>query len=292
VVGDIHIPKASAHGLGFLYNPRRKDDPVSDVPLWVSEAWDWILRGALNMPRSEPPWFQQPAMMRVAITTPEVLKSLQARESGLPYSDRAKPFNFVLMPIIDEFDGSPVGTDPNKLTLIAPFTSDIPRWYRLRYLNIHDGKMHKLAPADRKRPYEAGAKTRGDYVSQYRWHPEAKSLAPNGGPCDDRTRGLLRRTPVTAVWPPHYIGKETDRRWQHAEDISIVESEVTEFRPNETARLVADPDLHNEGRSVSIRAWAKEADVSPNTVKALRRGARLRRSTIEKLRRALSELLD
>jgi hypothetical protein len=66
-------------------------------------------------------------MMRVAITTPEVLKSLQARQSKLQYRDRAKPFNFVLMPIIDEFDGSPVGTDPKQLTLIAPFTSDIGR---------------------------------------------------------------------------------------------------------------------------------------------------------------------
>ena len=150
MVGDIHIPKASAHGLGFLYHPRRKDDPVSDVPPWVREAWDWILRGALKMPRAEPAWFQQPAMMRVAITTPEVLKSLQARESNLPYRDRAKPFNFVLMPIIDEFDGSPVGTDPKQLTLIAPFTSDIARWYHLQYLNIYDG-MHQLAPADRKR---------------------------------------------------------------------------------------------------------------------------------------------
>jgi hypothetical protein len=44
LVGDIHIPKASAYGLGFLYHPRRKDDPDSDVPPWVREAWDWILR--------------------------------------------------------------------------------------------------------------------------------------------------------------------------------------------------------------------------------------------------------
>ena len=38
---------------------------------------------------------------------------------------------------------------PKKLTLIALFTSDIPRWYCLRYLNVHDGKMHRLAPAHR-----------------------------------------------------------------------------------------------------------------------------------------------
>jgi hypothetical protein len=85
---------------------------------------------------------------------------------------------------------------------------------------------------------------------------------------------------------------ETNRRWQHSEDISIIESEVTEYLPNETARLVADPELQHEGRSVSIRPWAKKAAVSENTVRAARRGDRLRKSTIEKLRKALKELLE
>jgi hypothetical protein len=290
VIGDIDIRKATAHGLGFLYSPRQKGDPGGDVAPWVLEAWHWLLRGVLGLPRTDPSWFEHPAMMRVAITTPEVLKSMQARQEGFSYSKRAKPFNFVLLPILDEIDGHPAGADPKKLTLIAPFTKDVERWYRLRYLNIHDGKWYPLAPANRKRAYEAGAKTRGDYVAQYPWHPEAKSLAPDGGPSGTHTHGLLQRKPVVASCF-RYIGKETDRRWEQGEDISIVESEVQEYRPNETARLVSDTDLKHQGQSVSIRAWTKKAGVSTSTVKAAKRGGRLRKSTAEKLRRALTELL-
>ena len=290
VVGDIDIRKATAHGLGFLYSPRQKGDPSGDVAPWVLEAWEWLLRGVLGLPRTDPSWFEHPAMMRVAITTPQVLKSLQAHQKGRPYSKRSKPFNFVLLPILDEIDGYPAGTDRKKFTLIAPFTKDVERWYRLRYLNIRDGKWYRLAPSNRKRAYEAGAKTRGDYVSQYRGHPEAKSLAPGGGPCEGRTRGLLQRTPVVASGF-RFIGKETDRRWEQGEDISIVESEIQEYRPNETFRLVVDTDLQRDGHSISNRRWAQQAGVSVTTVKAAKRGERLRKSTVEKLKKALTKLL-
>ena len=68
-----------------------------------------------------------------------------------------------------------------------------------------------------------------------------------------------------------------------------MESEVQEYRPNETARLVVGTDLQNHGHSVSIRTWAKKAGVSVTTVKAAKRGDRLQKSTIEKLRGVLGE---
>ena len=83
-------------------------------------------------------------MMRFTITTPEVLKVLQARERELIYRDRAKPLNFVLSPILEELSGHPIGADPNRFTLIAPFTSDSLRWYELSYINVYDGKQYRL----------------------------------------------------------------------------------------------------------------------------------------------------
>lgn len=63
-----------------------------------------------------------------------------------------------------------------------------------------------------------------------------------------------------------------------------------EYRPNETERLVADPMLRRNASDVSIRCLAKAARVSDATVKALRRGKRLRRSTLRKLATALKSL--
>jgi hypothetical protein len=94
-------------------------------------------------------------------------------------------------------------------------------------------------------------------------------------PCTPQTHGLLRRTLVTADGFRN-IGKETDRQWEQGEDISMLESEVLEYSPNKTARLVADPGLQAEIRQMSIRQLAKAAGVTGNTVKAARRGQRLR----------------
>ena len=49
-----------------------------------------------------------------------------------------------------------------------------------------------------------------DVVREFRTHPEAKSLGPDGEPCRQRTVGLLQRWPVTLREVVH-IGKETNR---------------------------------------------------------------------------------
>ncbi len=285
--GDIRIVKASAHGLGFLYSPKPGFDDSADAPAWVVEAWDWILRDALGLGAAEPSWFSLPAMMRIAITTPEVLKALQAHQAELPYRDQTKPFGFVLSPTIDKLTGGYlVGADPDKFTLIAPFTSDPSRWNQLTWTNVHDGKSYRLAQPGKRLPSDAEPQTYRDVVSRYRWHPEAKSLAPDGNACRSHTAGLLQRTPVTADGF-RYIGKETDRRWEQGEDFSLLEPLTVEYRPNETERLVVlDPKfLHN--RKISKRALAKLSGVSVKRVRAALNGQRIRKSTADRLAKAL-----
>jgi hypothetical protein len=286
--GGIHVEKASAHGLGFLYAPISGYDKAADAPVWVVEAWNWILRKALDLPAIEPSWFGLPAMMRLAITTPEVLRALQARQKFSPYRDKVKPFNFVLSPILDKLTGGyPVGADTDRFTLIAPFTSNPLRWHQITWVNIHDGKQYRLAEPGRRLPYEIEPSTFGEVVSRYRWHAEAKSLGPDEKPCGSRTVGLLRRTPVIAAIPFASIGKETDRRWEREEDISLIESFRVEYRPNETERLVADVTLQHKARQTSIRSLAKASAVSEKTVKSFRKGRRIRKSTALKIARAL-----
>jgi hypothetical protein len=287
--GDIHVEKASAHGLGFLYPPK-SDNLHGDTPLWVVEAWEWILREAFGLPNSEPSWFALPAMMRFTITTPEVLRVLQSHQKGLPYRDRAKPSNFILSPVIDPLGGYPVGTDPHAFTLIAPFTSDSSLWYGLPYINLHDGKAYQLGKPGSRLPFQAEARTYGDVIREYRWHPEAKSLAPDGSKCSARTAGLLRRTLVLAAREFMTIGKETNRKWEREDDISLLDSDVIEYRPNETERLVTDVELQGKLDSVSTRLVAGMAHVSRETVKAAKRGDRIRRSTAQKLTRVITSL--
>ena len=78
-----------------------------------------------------------------------------------------------------------------------------------------------------------------------------------------------------------YTGKEIDRPLEQGEDITMLDPHLLEYRPNETARLVRSV-LQRDARRTSIRALAKAAGVSDKTVKAARRGERLRRSTVGK----------
>ena len=286
--GGIKLAKASGHGLGYLYRPAEGFDKALGEHMWVVEAWHWLIRQALGLPCDAPAWFSLPAMMRIAITTPEVLKSLQTRQRGRPYGERVKPFNFVLSPLIDPFGGYPQGTTREVCTLVAPFT-EASRWYDVDWINMYeeDGKTYRLARPGHRLPSEAEAKTYGDVVSQYRWHPEAKSLAPDGHPCGDDSAGLLQRMPVLAASEFRSIGKETDRRWERDDDISVLNPRLVEYRRQESARLVVDPVLQQHARRHSIRTLAKTARVSEKTVKALRRGDRIRKSTARKLEAAI-----
>lgn len=67
-------------------------------------------------------------------------------------------------------------------------------------------------------------------LDTYQNHREAKSLGPDGRPCEFDTRGLLQRAHVIANWPPIYIGKESDKHWEEGEDLSLLEFKTIEYK--------------------------------------------------------------
>ena len=94
---DIKIVDPKAHGIGFLYPPKNSPDGWEkdhDVPQWIYEMWDYIMRGALKLKRKAPSWLNFPQMMRLTITTYNVLEMLGEWEI-------ARPYNFLLLPMVD-----------------------------------------------------------------------------------------------------------------------------------------------------------------------------------------------
>lgn len=289
--GDgLQIVKASGHGLGYLRPPKPGFDEALEQPVWVIEAWDWIVRGVLGLHQPLPLWSDSPAMMRIAITTPHVLKALQQRQHRQPYQARVKPFNFVVSAILKQIDGHPVGKERGTFTLIAPSPPDSRADEDFRWVNLYDGKPYRLARPGTRRPSEAEARTYGDIVSHYRKHREAKSLDPEGSECHEDSAGMLRRTPVSAASEFRSIGKETDRRWEREDDISLLAPRLLVYSPLESARLIQDPTLVHRARQYSIRVLAKASGLSEKAIKAVRRGERVRKSTARKLDAALRAL--
>jgi hypothetical protein len=135
----------------------------------------------------------------------------------------------MMLPQICRF-GCPQNVDPNKFTLITPFSSERDKWMRARCVNIHNLESPVYELTDDYDGRRALAKNFFMLLDRYQNHPEAKSLAPDGKPCEFDTRGLLQRAHVVANWPPIYIGKESDRHWEQNEDPSLLDFKAIEYK--------------------------------------------------------------
>jgi len=265
---EVRIIKASEHGLGLYYRPKEGRDPQCDVPLWIKEGWQRILDCAHGLPSSKPDWFSLPVMRRIAITTPHVMTALRKIDR-----DKARPYNFALSPVILDLSGSPI-------TLLGPFEKDPARWVEMPYINIHDGTTHTLNPPT----LLAMPQTFGTIFSQYVKHPEYKSLAPDGGMCEADTHGLLRRYPVTANAEFHLIGKETERGWEQAEDISTL---LPSLKRYEQRTHTVSELLSERLRKMSLNALQRESGLSRNTILRARRGKRVHPRSLQRLQIAV-----
>jgi len=231
---DVQIVEPKAHGLGYFYPP--KDSPKgwdNETPQWIFEAWDWIMRGVLELERRQPAWFDLPVMMKLTLSTPHhALKNLAK-------APLTRPNNFMMLPQICRY-GCPEGIDWNKFTLITAFSSDRDQWMSAKCINIHDAQSPVYQLTDEYDGRRAVPKNFFILLDAYQNHPEAKSLGPDGKPCEFDTRGLLQRAHIVANWPPVYIGKESDRHWEEGEDMSLLEFKAIEYKRKGYA--VADPE--------------------------------------------------
>ena len=112
---------------------------------------------------------------------------------------------------------------------------------------------------------------------EYQEHPEAKSLAPDGTECAADTRGLLRRAHIVAG-EIRYIGKETDRKWEEGEEISVLEFASTEY--GRSTRVIASEEIRNKIIEIGINKCARESGFDrKNFIRKLVRGTPIKRNS-------------
>jgi len=130
----------------------------------------------------------------------------------------------------------------------------------------HTNKLDKVIP-----------KTFVQLLHAYQRHPEAKSLAPDGTLCEADTSGLLQRSHII-VGELRYIGKETDRKWEEGEDISMVEFKATEY--GRMRRVVASEEMKADIDRIGIKKCGRESGMDyKNVVRKLVRGLTVKRSS-------------
>jgi hypothetical protein len=278
---DIHVEKASGHGLGYLFAPkeRKKDEDIIDeeTSQWVIEAWDFLLRKELGLPSKEPSWSDLPAMMRMVVTTPNVLKDRRPEWLG--------PFNFFLFPLLSELGGYPSGFDKSNFLFITPMESDRKKWRSLEGINLFDGLSYQIAMSPTGRQNKVIPESFRIILEQYLGKPEVKSLAPDGTPCLGTTRGLLRRARIVAgrVIP---VAKETDRRWEQGEDPSMLDSSIHIYE-TQKEMCVADPSDRRRWRQIGVRNGMRRSGLSQKAVSAILNGEPVRIVTLATFKRAM-----
>jgi hypothetical protein len=175
-VNKLEIIKPSEHGLGIVYVPdtRSRYTPVdckdqeTTYPLWIVETWERLLSEHFKNDRDPENalvlrelWFDDlPAVMRVRITTPNVLKVLRERDPEV-----AKPYNFALSPILVE--SSP------DFTLVAPASKHSEEWLSREYIEIHTGEIVKLGSEYQGKTLTP--QTLSNVIWRHFLHPEDKS---------------------------------------------------------------------------------------------------------------------
>ena len=235
--------------------------------------WDYIVLGALELKRKAPSWINIPQMMRLTITTCNVLKMLGEWEI-------ARPYNFLLLPMVDPTFGYAFSRRANEKVLLAcEFSSKQERWFDMKCVNIHSGKKYKMVDCTKENPpYNVVFPSQfARLLIEFQEHPESKSLAPDGGPCTAETRGLLQRAHIFAG-EFRYVGKETDRKWEEGDDISVLEFKATEF--GRSKMVVATEEVKADIKKIGINKCARESGFDrKNFIRKLVRGIPVKRNS-------------
>jgi hypothetical protein len=90
----------------------------------------------------------------------------------------------------------------------------------------------------------------------------------------------LQRSSVAAA-SRRYVGKETDRRWQQGEDLSLVE--FTSFEYQQSKQVVAGEEIREQIAKIGIRRLERDAGVSHHTLARILKCDPVRRKTLAKI---------
>ncbi len=284
----INIPEDSAvgwseHGLGHLLNPI---DPTSEDRSWIAQTWLGLIRRSLGLATEPLPFADRVAVGQITVSSPEVLRPLAKLNAGKPYAQQIKPFNFILSCHVAKF-GHPSDADPERFHLIAPYERDPRKWLQLPWIDQYSRKQFRitttLATSTRQ---IARVKSYGDVLEEYEFHEEAKCADASGASCNKRTVGLLQRRHVTTLWPPRFIGKESNKLEEVVEgsvpDSGDVYTEYPDPRRemSEWERAVAKLKAMTKSQ---LRLVEENTGLSQTTLKAWRRGRQSRLMNRQKL---------
>ncbi len=245
----IKIRKPSKHVIG-TYLPPTNPENGEPIPNWVDEAWRHVLKmDTPNAKDSLPAWANQIALREIAISRPEMMKWLRKRDrtrkysranSKKSYAESMKPFNTLQHVTPQQIPQRPGRISKAKSPgLIAPYSAENPAKRRWTDLRDPNGSSYRIVTGKRENLDETTilVKSYRELIEDLPFHPEPKSLGPDGKPCNRDTRGLLGRRPICVEGVKH-IGKEANEYELVQAGLVEAEEEVLTTYPQNSWDLI------------------------------------------------------
>jgi hypothetical protein len=227
------------------------------------------VRRSLALTTEPLPFADRVALGQITVSSPDVLRPLAKVNAGKSYAQQIKPFNFILSCHVASF-GHPVGADPKRFQLVAPYETDPRKWLALPWIDQYSGKQYRISTTVATGTRQiARVKSYGNVLEEYEFHEEAKCADARGAPCDKQTVGLLQRRHVRIEWPPRFIGKESNKLEEIEEgsvqDAGDAYTEYPDPRQDEWVMKIL-PFL----RQVSAKELIEATGISRRTVQRIR----------------------
>lgn len=249
--------RGSEHGIGHLLSPTNPDD---EDRKWIAQAWENMIRKHLGLSTSKLGFEDAPAVGRVTVSSPAVMRPFTRLNKDKAYVDQIKPFNFLSACHVKPV-GHPPGVDATQFHLIAPYETDSRKWLKKPWIDQYSGKEYRITTIGHHGMRSTvRVKTYGDALAEYEVHPESKYADGSGKICSKQTVGLLYRRHVS-VDGIKYIGKESnspeDVESGLMHDYRNVYTEHPDERRDEWQHKIV-PAL----RKISLSVLAKESGLS------------------------------
>jgi len=263
------IVDSKAHGIGYLMNPlQRKRDKDEDQ--FAVAFWQCVLQHeGISLEHEEPEWLDLPAMMRIPVSSPAVLGRLK---------DFCKPYDFVLAPVVRDGDFN-LDEEAKKPILVTRFEKDSEDWATATYYNVRTGKPCRVTTGESTSKRTIPVRSYRSVLNAYVNNAESKFNGPDGNQCHPWTRGILQRMHVVAR-EHRYCGKEFKRKLKQGPVDHEVEFKCKVY---ENGRVVAGPETLRQLASFSERQISKRTGVHRDTIRLIRHGKGVKRSTCAKV---------
>jgi hypothetical protein len=263
------IVDSKAHGIGYLMNPIERK-PGREGDQFADAFWECVLQNeGISLKQEEPGWLDLPAMMRIPVSSPAVIGRLK---------DFCKPYDFVLAPIF-RHENYNLDEDGNKPILVTRFTKASEEWSTVTYYNVRTGKPCRITVGEATGKDIIVVRSYRSVLNAYVNNAESKFNGPDGKQCSSWTRGILRRMHILAG-EHRYCGKEFKRKLEQGPVDHDIEFNCKVY---ENGRVVAGPETLRLLASFSERQIGKGTGVHRDTIRLIRHGKGVKRSTYQRV---------